>query len=608
MTNPKSDGQSVQRLKIAPAQKFYDSFMYALNHSWQNKEYGSKSRNYFMSKALARNGGPYVVKGSNVRVPGSYQVSEGSLGTVRIEWTNEDVYKTNILCESGTSRAEIINSILAKNPWIPMGSKLTFLYSQRYIDDVDLNFVNGMMQVVLDPNYTGEDDFRILFRTYVVEPGSTEWDVDRPYPSFAIGVTGSDDKNSLLVGAFTGDEEDEISGAAIIISRGDRKDDERSTSYMAVSQFVQDNFYSEVAYLMSIYSYQKGTAISVGDEWYLNTLQAGQIGRVVTRSLTIAGQTLNYLVLVVIAAGVSDEFVITRGKFQALVDTNGNYLTYVLDGENVLVTLNNLSTGTQSIAFTPAMMSLYNGVAAAQSSATVPTTAQHVPAHLLDVPEGIGVVDKVLIGKDGYLFGRVSDSVSPLLYGNADISYNFKATIQDGVVIHIEMNDNEASVYPYQEVEELHALGYANIGEEVFSNIELTAASFIGVKLPTPIVELVEAAGLPLTAPDHPDTPMKIGMVNTGTDNVICVNDSANKITYPLIKSKAAASGEAIQNGDTVYIWGNGGVLSTLVVNAAVQTAILEPFEAGTTLKRSDALKDSDFGWLTADNFDEFGE
>ena len=67
--NPKSEAQAVQRMKMAPAQKFYDAFMNILDHSWQNAKYGTQSRQKFMSEAMKQNGGPYVVKGTTSFVP-----------------------------------------------------------------------------------------------------------------------------------------------------------------------------------------------------------------------------------------------------------------------------------------------------------------------------------------------------------------------------------------------------------------------------------------------------------------------------------------------------------------------------------------------------------
>lgn len=499
MTNPKSDGQSVQRLKLAPAQKFYSAFENVLNHSWQSSEYGNKSRNYFMSKALARNGGPYVIKGSNILVPGTYPVSEGTLGTIRIQQADGDYYESSIKCASGDSRASIINSILSKNAWIPLGAKLTVLTICRAAGDEDLNFYTLTAQIVLDPNYEGEDDFNGLFREILfppTDPIQEEYDI---YPSLIAGAASETWGECLGCGTLTYNEDIEISGCAFIVSEGDRASDRRSNSWMAVTKFVQDNFYSENAYLMAIYSYQRGGAVSVGDEWYLNTLQSGEIGRVVARALRVNNQTVYYLVLVVLVAGQREEYILTKGKFDWLIDTNGNPASYYIGTERVILGLDNIDPDAPHIPFTSALLALYNGVGAAQSSQASPSDAQHAPSRLADYPAVFADILQdqapLAFSPEGNLITLPSED-APGKYlvhpETGNDGYAYKCHTNSSGIIEVEKN--------YDYAAEFNKLGYLfyNLGSVLDSNVDADDVNFNAVKRPVQIVELAEKAGITL--------------------------------------------------------------------------------------------------------------
>lgn len=85
--NPNTVAQIMQRMKLAPAQKFYAAFEKAagsvennpLSHSFEGYEYNAKNRARFMQLALQGDPKAYVPKGYEGAAPGIYQVSEGSL-------------------------------------------------------------------------------------------------------------------------------------------------------------------------------------------------------------------------------------------------------------------------------------------------------------------------------------------------------------------------------------------------------------------------------------------------------------------------------------------------------------------------------------------------
>lgn len=79
VANPKTSAQATQRQKLLPAVRFQAIFHDLIDHSWENVQYGQKSIQHFMKKALRANILNGMVKGQTGWVPNPYQISEGSL-------------------------------------------------------------------------------------------------------------------------------------------------------------------------------------------------------------------------------------------------------------------------------------------------------------------------------------------------------------------------------------------------------------------------------------------------------------------------------------------------------------------------------------------------
>lgn len=84
--NPQSNAQADQRMKMNVANMMYRAIEGVLSRSWQNKNYGQESRNFFMSQVLKSGleteGGwlPFIEKGVYNPVPAEVPVSVGSIG------------------------------------------------------------------------------------------------------------------------------------------------------------------------------------------------------------------------------------------------------------------------------------------------------------------------------------------------------------------------------------------------------------------------------------------------------------------------------------------------------------------------------------------------
>lgn len=316
--NPKSSAQSAQRMKMAPAQKMFEALSGIVNHSWQGVKYGTASRQKFMSEAMKQNGGPYVVKGTTTFVPGTYLIADGSLPEIKGSLINDsETFRTNLLMSGDTSRAAIINSIIADNPNFELGDKLTFIaiIGVRTAQDWDAPFTSTfypiLRQIIMRPQLEdGEtDDFDEMWdNSLIVNTGYLAIDL-ATYPySFGLNQTAA---------------------IAVIHSRGQNENnDQRSKSRFAITDKVYNTFYTESAYKLALASYQNTSNAPLGAEWYLNNFPAGTIGRVVAKKWTNSlGHTYDVLALVISEAGANQTFILVDGANRNPIDYTGKPYT-----------------------------------------------------------------------------------------------------------------------------------------------------------------------------------------------------------------------------------------------------------------------------------------
>lgn len=97
ISNPQSNAQVSQRMKLLPAQRVQQQLLSVLKRSWQGVEYGGKSLNQFMKYALKMTEGiPFVDKGDDRAIPGSYIISKGTIPQVYTEVEDIDVHYTSL--------------------------------------------------------------------------------------------------------------------------------------------------------------------------------------------------------------------------------------------------------------------------------------------------------------------------------------------------------------------------------------------------------------------------------------------------------------------------------------------------------------------------------
>lgn len=261
--NPKTISQIVQRMKVVPAQFFYQAFEKAagsvennpLSHSFQGIAYGNKNKLRFMQLAMQGDPKAYVPKGINFAVPGVYQVSEGSLPNMP---SGIHADESDALLNVGTPiDANIVANLSQLG--VEVGDQITF--------------------VALLP--TPEGAYKAAFARVIVGVGN-EFEITNDPNNALSDVTLYND------GWGFGDTT--VACAAAILSRGTSSATaKRSTALMTISPDFA-NLMSPEAYDAAVDSYITGVAYnSLNSDWYLNqgSTQAFN-GQVYSQQLTLA--------------------------------------------------------------------------------------------------------------------------------------------------------------------------------------------------------------------------------------------------------------------------------------------------------------------------------
>ena len=261
--NPKTIAQIVQRMKVVPAQLFYQAFEKAagsvennpLSHSFQGIAYGNKNKLRFMQLAMQGEPKAYVPKGINFPVPGVYQVSEGSLPNLP-----SGIYTEGSTELFGVSSALDQNQVTAlASLGVEVGDQITCL--------------------ALIDNSNGSYD--AAFARVIVGVGN-EWETTGQNVGYLADIICMSDGINF--------QDSNCACVAFILSRGTSSSTaKRSTAFMTMNPLYA-NLMSPEAYDAAVDSYITGVAYnSLNSDWYLNqgTTQAFN-GQVYSQQLTLA--------------------------------------------------------------------------------------------------------------------------------------------------------------------------------------------------------------------------------------------------------------------------------------------------------------------------------
>ena len=237
--NPQTAGQTMQRMKLAPAQKFYSAFSELLSNAFEGITYGDASRRYFMALAMKAEG-PYVQKGVDRFLPASYIFSQGSLPSIGIEPFEGGAAKIILAntVEQGTTT--ITNAEFAELLGVDEGYQLTVAV---------VNNING----VFIPSYISFDN-----RVTIADLPEGTLSIEGGHVAISPSTLGLD--MSAMVACCVVLSVQDASGNWL-----------RSTQEMVISNELRNSLYGPDALEAAIYSYQSGNTVnSVNSAWYYN--------------------------------------------------------------------------------------------------------------------------------------------------------------------------------------------------------------------------------------------------------------------------------------------------------------------------------------------------
>lgn len=252
--NPNTVAQILQRMKMAPAAKFFDALSGILDHSWEGVPYGAKSRLEFMRRAMKNEPAVYVPYGYKNVAPGEYEISAGSLPSLPWRTEQETLPAENLqICYVGEPLTAD-NVAKLKNYGILEGDQITYV---ALINENDSGLYNA-------------------FLSRVIVGVGANWD---------NGI--SDDvvicENGIYISVPN------TAACAIIVSRGKEASIAKRSNEQMLLLGEYKNLLSLEAMNAAIASYQTQTAYnSLNSDWYLNQ-GSGQAfnGRIVSGNIAV---------------------------------------------------------------------------------------------------------------------------------------------------------------------------------------------------------------------------------------------------------------------------------------------------------------------------------
>jgi hypothetical protein len=249
--NPKTTSQSLQRMKVGPAQRFYNAHKELLCNAFQSVAYGNPSRRYFLSEAMKAEG-PYIQKGVDRFIPAEYLFSDGSLPTVpyagRDSLIDQGFLVTGI--KPGGNTTAVTAQELASALGVDVDTQISFVVVTNN---------NG----IFEPHYIGFSDRMTIGQL----PADS-------YQKLAVSETAS----LGFVLEKLGLPDVNIVAQAIVLSKQDAGGKWlRSRQYMQVNDDLYSQLYSEDAFNAAVQSYsEEGSANALPSSWYYNLGLANQ--------------------------------------------------------------------------------------------------------------------------------------------------------------------------------------------------------------------------------------------------------------------------------------------------------------------------------------------
>lgn len=246
--NPQSDGQMVQRVKMAAVNNLYRDLKEVIQRGMENTAYGYAARKKWLSMALGQQfEGPWIVKGYTMGLPiKGVPISVGSLQPVVCNITTSDY---------GAPPYMFL-------PWDPgdqeeittLGEFSTVMMNAGYLEGDQVTFVSGYVPM--------REAFTWNVKSFIIDPTDTT----------AVGKYFGYPGEIISIGSGTYGDTDgvylalhdvypvPIDALAVIVSRDGQTPGShlRSTAYFCMNRNAEANWYSEGAYERAKRSYLIG--------------------------------------------------------------------------------------------------------------------------------------------------------------------------------------------------------------------------------------------------------------------------------------------------------------------------------------------------------------
>jgi hypothetical protein len=330
-SNPQTNPQASQRLKMLAAQRVYGALKPIVSRAWQGVKYGAMSRQQYLKYALSMTDGyPYVSKEDSRTIPGKYQISKGTLHTISASALSIADINTGLTITSeigqATTIGQLSQQILDNQPYIQLGDQLTFVIC--LMDGIDAD-----EEVILGSNYTW------VYYSFFVDPTDTRL----PSDVFTeVRLSKGTQGNSLRIGP---DDYHSTVAAATILSRLDSDTGQylRSTETLDVVQEVLAIWSKTEQVLKARRSYQPRLRTRAAD-WEVEDQE--DASRTIQTLYTISGVTGQYApangrqcyVRVYEDTGDLAAVYVAGDEAEApLVSQNGTSLSITISGEEAYV-------------------------------------------------------------------------------------------------------------------------------------------------------------------------------------------------------------------------------------------------------------------------------
>lgn len=302
VSNPQTDQQLDQRVKMAVVTNEYRALRDVIRRGQQSFEYGDPSRRAWLKLALGADFvGPYLEKGDKSPLPmPNVPISVGSLPEVAIEAVDEDGNADTSLSATSTTGSTVGSAsavLLRDNVWLRAGDQLTFVMCSPVPG-------SGV--------YPADQSFSYKIASFVLDISSTVHVED----SLGFQVDKSD-QDFLSFSDSTGT----MVAAAVIVSReGSAGEHLRSTAKFGFSDSLS-SFYATLNPAQARRSYKKG--ITAEADWPVE--QESGVGTAPVDALLLSG-----LEVPVSQLSVVDGYLKASGYFLKITNTsNPKYNRYI---------------------------------------------------------------------------------------------------------------------------------------------------------------------------------------------------------------------------------------------------------------------------------------